>query len=118
MSGRPSIRMAFHRSSSSPYNNMVSESGGIPFPVGTVSVAVAWAWCLGCGDPVTWEDVNACWFIWMDPSCSNCDCKCKAETGSLKYQQRHDGSCLLLIVVLFAGFVAVVWVLVRVGPSF
>ena len=29
------------------------------------------------------DDVTAVWIL-MDPSCSNCDCKCNADIGSLK----------------------------------
>ena len=84
--------MAFHRSSSSPYNKIVSPSGGILFPPCDGSKA-AFAFCFSGCDVVAWndkedDDDGDAALICIDPSCSNCDCKCNAETGSLKNQQR------------------------------
>ena len=76
ISGIPSIRMAFHRSSSSPYNKIVSASGCVFIPPASV-VAFVFTLCCSGGDMVTTCDDNdddndvLLLFIWIDPSNSN-----------------------------------------------
>ena len=76
ISGIPSIRMAFHRSSSSPYNKIVSASGCVFIPPASV-VAFVFTLCFSSGDIVTCDDEedgdndDVLMFIWIDPSNSN-----------------------------------------------